>query len=83
MGEGLERTKAKKYFILPSVDPGLVKMAMMMAHARNMTRPWMAWRTIFVFCRILSGSRILNAASVFVFLVGMYQERDVSTMVLR
>lgn len=52
-------TKAKKYLILPSVDPGLVKMAMVMAQARNITKPWRPWRTIFAFCRRFPGSRIL------------------------
>lgn len=49
-----ERTSAKKNFVLPSVEPGFVKMAMVMAQARKTMRPCIPWRTIFSFWRKFS-----------------------------
>lgn len=43
-----ERTSAKYQSILPSLEPVLVKMATVIAHAMNMTNPWNPWIKFFI-----------------------------------
>lgn len=53
-----ERTRAKKYFVRPSVLPDLINTAMVRVQATKMTKPWMPWRTFLIFWRFSVGSCI-------------------------
>lgn len=52
-------TRAKKYLVLPSVVPSLVKIAIVMQPATKMSRPWMAWQAVLPFWILLCWTRML------------------------